>query len=115
LGRAAEIRALDAPEPPADLQSVFQEMLKESPESPLARLGMFWQQVLANDPAAAESLDQVLASGALDATAFGHLGRALRARGLADLADRAKAAAAEKSLTPPAPPAVAAESTNSVS
>jgi hypothetical protein len=96
LERAAEIRVLESPEPPEQNASVLQEMLNESPESPLARLGVFWQQALAKDPAAAKSFDQVLAAGALDATALGQLERALRTRDLTDMADRAKAAAAEQ-------------------
>lgn len=96
LERAADIRVLDTPELPADPPSVFQEMLEESPASAFARIGVFWQQALAKDPAAAGSFEKLLANGDLNATSLTQLETALRNRGLTALADRAKAAAAER-------------------
>jgi tetratricopeptide (TPR) repeat protein len=96
LERAADIRVLDTPEPPADPPSMFREILEESPASPLARLAVFWQQAIAKDPAAAGSFEKVLASGTLNATSLAQLETALRNRGLTALADHAKAAAAER-------------------
>lgn len=96
LEQAAEIRVFDDPAPAADPESVFQQILKKSPDSPVALLAVFWQQVLAKSPDSAASFERLLATRALDAPSLTQLEKALRTRGLTSLADRAKAATPTK-------------------
>lgn len=72
-------------------ESVFQQLLKTSPQSPVARLGIFWQLVLKKDPGAAKALDELTTGESLGEAALDELAKALEDRELPDLAARCRA------------------------
>ena len=92
LEQAASIQLIDDPAAPGApaAASVFASMLEQSPDSPVALLGVFWQLAQAKDPGAVAALDRVLATEAFEPPALTALAEALRAHGQPELANRCK-------------------------